>query len=57
VQYSVDREKCVKYGDRTVKLFNTVWIEESVLNMGIRPLKLCNTMWIEESVLNMGIGL
>jgi hypothetical protein len=35
VQYSVDREKCVKYGDRTVKLCNTVWIEKSVLNKGI----------------------
>jgi hypothetical protein len=35
VQYSVEREKCVKYGDRTLKLCNSVWIEKRVLNMGI----------------------
>jgi hypothetical protein len=32
---NVLREMCVKYGDRTVQLCNTVWIEKRVLNMGI----------------------
>jgi hypothetical protein len=57
VQFCVDRETCVKYGDRAVKFCSTVWIGKSALNMGIGPLELCNTVWIEESALNMGIGL
>jgi hypothetical protein len=35
VFWSVVKGKCVKYGNRTEKLCDGVWLGECVLNMGI----------------------